>query len=77
MTTMTLAVPGELKFKMEGFSEINWSAVARKAFEQKIDDLEFLKKFKSESKLTKEDALRLGRKVNKALIKRYKLKGAR
>lgn len=77
MTTMTLAVPGELKHKMEEFSEINWSAVARKAFEQKIGDLEFLKEFKSESKLTKEDALRLGRKVNKALAKRYKLKGAR
>jgi len=34
--------------------------------------LEFLKKFKSDSTLTEEDALRLGRELNKNLAKRYK-----
>ena len=72
MTTMTLAVPSELKNKMETFPEMNWSEVARQAFMQRIKDLEFLKKFKSNSTLTEEDALRLGRKLNKNLAKRYK-----
>jgi hypothetical protein len=43
MTTLTLSVPQELKRKMELFIEINWSAVAREAFKQKIADLEFLR----------------------------------
>ncbi len=72
MTTMTLAVPSELKHKMENFPEMNWSEVARQAFMQRIKDLEFLKKFKSDSTLTEEDALRLGRELNKNLAKRYK-----
>ena len=72
MTTMTLAVPSELKHKLENFPELNWSEVARQAFMQRINDLEFLKRFKSDSTLTEEDALRLGRELNKSLAKRYK-----
>ena len=72
MTTMTLAVPSELKNKMETFPEMNWSEVARQAFMQRIKDLEFLRKFKSDSTLTEEDALRLGRELNKNLAKKYK-----
>lgn len=72
MTTMTLAVPFELKQKMENFPEMNWSEVARQAFMQRIKDLEFLKKFKSDSTLTEKDAMRLGRELNKNLAKRYK-----
>jgi len=71
MTTMTLAVPEELKHKMESFSEINWSEVARQAFMQKVADLEFLKRFKSKSRLTEEDALKLGAGLSRNLSKRY------
>lgn len=70
MATMTLAVPSDLKKRMDDFSEMNWSEVARQAFRQKIEDLEFLQKFKSESKLTEQDAQRLGKQVNKAIAKR-------
>ena len=72
MTTMTLAVPSELKDKMEKFPEMNWSEVARQAFMQRIKDLEFLKKFKSDSTLTEEDALRLGKEVSKSLSNRLR-----
>ena len=72
MTTMTLAVPSELKGKMEKFPEMNWSEVARQAFMQRIKDLEFLKKFKSDSTLTEEDALRLGKEVSKSLSNRLR-----
>ena len=70
MVNVTLSLPIELKQKMDSFAEINWSAVAREAFDEKIRDLEFLKKFKSQSKMTEEDAINLGRKLNEDLAKR-------
>ncbi len=75
MTTMTLAVPSELKHKMDSFPEMNWSEVARQAFIQRVKDFEFLKKFKKESEITEEDALRMGSELNKKLAKRYLKKG--
>ncbi len=74
MATMTLAVPNELRHKMEHFPEINWSEVARQAFNKKVGDLEFLKKFKSESTFSEEDALKLGRELNAKLAKRLSKK---
>jgi len=71
MVTMTLAVPSELKEKMEEFPEMNWSEIARQAFTQKIKDLEFLRKFRENSTMTEEDAIRLGRELNKKVSKRY------
>ena len=65
MTTLTLAVPDEMKKKMDSFPEMNWSEVARQAFMHKIEDMEFLRKFKEKSKLTETDALRLGKEVSK------------
>ena len=71
MVTMTLAVPREIKGRMESFPEINWSEVARQAFKHKLVDLELLEKIKSKSTLTEEDAIRLGKELNKQLAKRY------
>lgn len=71
MASMTLAVPQELKREMEKFPEINWSAVAREAIKNKILLLQKFREFTAESRLTEEDALELGGKVNKALAKRY------
>ena len=65
MATLTLAVPDEMKKEMDSFPEMNWSEVARQAFRQKIEDMDFLRKFKERSKLTEEDALRLGKEVSK------------
>ena len=65
MTTLTLAVPNEMKKKMDEFPEMNWSEIARQAFMQKIEDMEFLRKFKEKSRLTETDALRLGKEVSK------------
>ncbi len=71
MVNMTLAVPKELKQEMDDFPEINWSEVARIAFKRKIEALKVLKDFSSDSEMTEQDAIELGRKVNKALRKRY------
>ena len=70
MVNITLSIPDDLKEKMDQIEVINWSAVAREAFNDKIKDLELIKKFKAKSSLTEEDAIRLGRELNKNLAKR-------
>jgi len=72
MTTLTLAVPEEIKKKMDSFPEMNWSEVARQAFLQKIEDLEFLRKFKEKSRLSETDALRLGKEVSREVSKKLR-----
>ncbi|MBI2107288.1 hypothetical protein HYT57_04870 [Candidatus Woesearchaeota archaeon] len=57
---------------MEKFPEMNWSEVARQAFIQKVRDLEFLKKFTSDSAITEEDALKWGKEVSKSLSNRLR-----
>ena len=74
MTTLTLEIPQELKRKILHFSDINWAAVARQAFMQKLRDLEFLVEFKAKSELTEKEALALGEKVSLATAKRYSTK---
>lgn len=71
MVNITLSVPEELKKKMDSFSEMNWSAIAREAIKQRIIMLETLRNFTKDSTFTEEDALRLGRAVNKALHEKH------
>ncbi len=71
MVSITLSVPEELKIEMDKFPEMNWSEIARAAIKQRLLMLETLKKFTEKSTLTEEDAIRLGKEVNKALAKRY------
>jgi hypothetical protein len=73
MVTMTLALSSELKNRMDGFPEMNWSEIARQAFNQRIKDMEFLREFKKNSTLTEKDALKMGAELNKRLAKRYKI----
>jgi len=71
MPTITLSVPEDLKKEMDESREINWSEVARVAIKNKILQLKLLKQITSKSKLTENDALELGRKINKSLHQRY------
>ena len=71
MVNITITVPNEMKNDLDLFPEINWSEVARQAFREKIEDLKFLIEYKKNSDLTEEDAILLGRKVNRSLYKRY------
>ncbi len=59
---------------MDEMDELNWSAVARNAFESKLVDLDKLEEIRtltSKSKFTEEDALELGHKVNAAIARRH------
>ena len=72
MVSITLAVPEELKKEMDRHPELNWSEVARQAIKQRIIFLKKFEEFAAESTLTEDEAVELGRKVNKALTKRYR-----
>lgn len=71
MVSMTLSIPEELKQDMDLFQDMNWSAVARTAIQQKIVYLKKFKEFTKNSTLTEDDALRMGKELNKSLTKRY------
>ena len=78
MVSLTLAVPKELKEKMEQFKEINWSEISREAIAKKLERLLLLKKLDKlleKSELTEKDAIELGNKVKEAMWKRYKKEG--
>jgi hypothetical protein len=72
MVNVTLSIPQDLKMRMDNFAEMNWSAVAREAFDGKIRDLELIKQFKAKSTFTDEDAIKLGKELNANLTKRRK-----
>lgn len=72
MPTITLSVPENLKKEMDESKEINWSAVAREAIQEKVSQLKILKTIATKSKLTEKDALELGRKINQAMHERFK-----
>lgn len=76
MANVTVTVPDEFKERMEDHPEINWSQVARQAFEEKISDLEALEKLKdleviddiaSRSELTEADVEEIAKSVDRAL----------
>jgi predicted CopG family antitoxin len=71
MPNLTISIPDKLRKELSEFKVMNWSEVAREAFEKKIVQLRILESFSKDSELTEEDALRLGRKVNEALLKRF------
>ena len=72
MVSITLSVPSELKQKMDKFAWLNWSALAREAFEKRMKQLEALEKFQEgleNSKLTDEDCIKIGRELRKSMSK--------
>jgi len=71
MVSVTLAVPEEMKSEMDKHPEMNWSEIARQAFREKLIILKRMDEILSKSKMTEKDAMELGRKVNKAVAKRF------
>lgn len=71
MPNMTLSIPEELHRKMKRLSEIRWSEIARKAIEQRVNDLEVMNKIASKSKLTKKDVEEISKKIKSGMAKRF------
>ena len=74
MPTITLSMPDDLKQEMEESKFINWSEVAREAIRQKLAELALLKSIVAKSKLSEEDAVKIGSKISESLHKKYKQK---
>jgi len=64
MSNITVSVDDSLKQKMDKHPEINWSEIARQAFQEKLEDLELMKKISSNSELTEEDVEELSQKID-------------
>ena len=73
MTNMTLAVPEDLHEIMKKHNQIKWSEVARQALWDHARKLELMDKLLAKSKLREEDALEIGRKINKGIARRHGL----
>ncbi len=72
MPNMTLAIPADLKEKMDHFKEINWSEVARQAIRQKALLLEKMNKLFSKSKLNEQELDQYTFAIKKNVLKKHK-----
>ena len=85
MAELRLKIPEELEKEIEEMPEEDWSEFALKAIELRMFELKLEKSRKlrhvlfkaliSESKLTEEDALELGRKANEEMLEELEEKG--
>ncbi len=72
MGEFVVKIPEDIEKTIKAFPEVDWSKLARDALREKVMKLSLLNSIMSKSKLTDEDALELGRMVNKGLHARYK-----
>jgi hypothetical protein len=70
MPNVTLSISKELHDEMRRHPEVKWSEVARKALLVEVERLHIFDELLSGSKLTIEDSVRLGRKINRAAAAR-------
>lgn len=78
MVSVTLAIPEEVKKRMEHFSEINWSGFVRKAIVQKTEELTWKEKMLKELKKEEETtdwAVKLQRAGRRGRLGALKKKG--
>lgn len=80
MANVTVTVPEEFKEKMEDHPEINWSQVAREAFEEKIADLETIETLRAhgvldeiaaKSELTEEDVEEMAERIDRTMTEEF------
>ncbi|MGV8176426.1 MAG: hypothetical protein ACP5NX_01340 [Candidatus Bilamarchaeaceae archaeon] len=72
MVNITVSVPTEMKKRMEGFPTINWSEVARQAFDEEIKKMGLLKELTATSKAKDIDIDELSEKIKKSIAKRHR-----
>lgn len=73
MSNMTLAVPEDLHKIMDRHKDIKWTEVARQAMWEKARKLELMDKLLAKSKLTEQDAEKIGHKIKHGIAKRHGL----
>ncbi|MFH1649224.1 MAG: hypothetical protein ABIA93_01620 [Candidatus Woesearchaeota archaeon] len=78
MVSVTLAIPSDVKRKMEKFSEINWSGFIRENIVQKTEELEKMELLRTQLKkeeLLTELAVNAQRKTRKGRSEELRRKG--
>lgn len=70
MPTVSVSVPKEMKKRMENMPQINWSAIAREAFNRRLTVEEFYR-ITEKSKLTEKDAKEIADRIDRAASKRF------
>lgn len=68
---MTISVPHGLKQTLARHPEINWSEVARQAWEEKAQQLEMLDKLVGKNKASEKDINELDSLLKKGIAKRH------
>jgi predicted CopG family antitoxin len=56
---------------MKALSEVRWSEVARRAIEERANDLEVMNRIASKSKLTKKDVKEISEKIKRAAANKF------
>lgn len=56
---------------MKCMSEIRWSEIARRAIEERINDLETMNRIALKSKLTKKDVEEISKKIKRRMTKEF------
>ncbi len=72
MANLTLAIPDDLKLKMNRFPEINWSEVARQAIVEKTQVLERMQLLLSKSTLTEDETVAIGRDIKRRVARKHR-----
>ncbi len=72
MGELIIEISEDLKQKMLEMRGIDWSRVINAFVRERISELARLHLILDKSALTEEDAVEIGRKVNKSLAKKYK-----
>lgn len=75
MSSLTLAIPQDLRSKMKQFPEINWSEVARQAIAQKMHALEQMQRLLNKSELTEADAIEIGQEIKRRVAQKHQRAG--
>lgn len=71
---LTLAIPFELRSKMQEHDEVNWSAVIRKLLQQHLERVEIAEKIAQKSKLTEKDAREIAELIDRGVARKLKLR---
>lgn len=69
---MTISVPDELKARLMSHPELNWSEVARQAWEKKIQQLDLLNRLTANSTATDKDIEELAALIKKGMARRHR-----
>ncbi len=71
MVHMTITVPASLKREMDKHDQINWSAVATKGFQKRVEAEKILERF-VETGISEEEAIRRGLRIEGKLSQRVR-----